>query len=92
VPHALVGDFVDAHRLRLELAQVKKHHLERQAFRAPQGVVGAEADVAILIVGERLQLRRRRALGALVRALGLTLRQFGDVIEAERGRRSAVQK
>ena len=44
-------------RLGLELAEVEKHQLERQILRAPQGVIGAKANVPVLVVRERLQLR-----------------------------------
>ncbi len=57
---------VDAHRIDLELADVKEHHLERQFFRTPQRVIGTEADVAILIVGERRELCGWLAIGGLV--------------------------
>ena len=43
-------DLVDPHRRRLELAEVEEHHLERQVLGPPERVIGAPADVAILVV------------------------------------------
>src|SRR6185295_5302161 len=59
VTRALRRHLVDAHGVRLELAEVEEHQLERQLVVAPQRMVGTEADVAILVVAERLQLGRR---------------------------------
>ena len=84
-------DLVDAHRLVLELAEVKEHQLERQLLGSPQRAIGAEADVAVLIVVERLQLRRRLAAGAAIRLARLDLRLLGDVVEVECRDGAAVQ-
>jgi len=62
---------------------MKEHHLERQLLGSPQRTLGAEADVAVLIVSERLQLRRRLAAGTAMRLAGLDLRLLGDVVEVE---------
>ena len=78
-----VHQFVDDHRLRLELAQVEEHQLERQCVRAPQRPPGLEADVAVLVVAERREFRRQRERRWLVGTAGLGLGPGGNLVKAE---------
>ncbi|MNV26578.1 hypothetical protein D3C71_1177020 [compost metagenome] len=83
VARALRCHLVDQHRLLLVQAQVEEHGLERQLFGAPQGTVGAPADVAHLVVVEFGEVGGELVAGC---AIGL-LRPFpgdaGDAVEIE---------
>jgi hypothetical protein len=83
VTYFAVCDFVDAYGFGLKFTEVKEHQLKRKFVCAPQRVIRSEANVAILIVGQRRQFRRRFDRGGLIRTLGLLLRARGDVVERE---------
>jgi hypothetical protein len=55
VPRLAVDDLVHADA-RIRLRAVKEHQIERQAFGAPDGSIGAKANVAVLVVAEQLEL------------------------------------
>jgi len=81
---ALRRHFVDTHRLVVVQPLVKELDLERQPGAAPERLLRAVADIAKLVVGERLELLRERRWRPLVGARGKRSGALGDVIEAER--------
>ena len=96
VPHlALRRDLVDLHRLGLVLAEMEEHGRERQrvlrSITAPQRTLGAEPDVAVLVVAERLQLGRQHETAGAVGLGGQLPGLLGHVVEAERARRGGQQ-
>ena len=46
------GEFIERHRLAVEIAGMEKHRPERQVVGGPQRLVRIETDVAILVVGQ----------------------------------------
>ena len=52
VAHALGGHLMDAHRLAVELAQVKKHRLEGQLCVTPQRLGRLKSQLAEIVVVE----------------------------------------
>jgi hypothetical protein len=74
---------MDADRILVKEALVEECELERQLRLAPQRALGLEADVAVAVVVEALQLLRepRRPL---VRRRRQLARPLGHVVEVER--------
>ena len=80
---ALGRDFVDQHRFFLVQAQVEEHGFERQLVGAPQGAVGAPADIAHLVVVELGEVCGQRVAGGLVGLFGPLACDAGDGVEIE---------
>ena len=85
VARLVLDDLVHPHA-RVRLSAMKEHHVERGAFGPPERAIGAEADVAVPVVAEQLELGGLDAIGRLIRRARLPPRESGDVVEVERGR------
>ena len=91
--HVVADHLADMHRAVEMETRMEEHHLERQLLRAPQRVVGAKADVAVLVVVEVEPLLGQCRRRLLVRLRGQRARLALDVVEAEavRGARDEQQ-
>ena len=87
VAHTGGRDFVNAHRALVMKARVKEHQLERQAGIAPDRMIGAKANIAILVIIEIEELFRKLVVGNLLRRIGHRARLRDDVVQAERSDR-----
>ena len=85
-------DHVDLDRLGDGPTLQEQHQLERQFLAAPDRLVRAEADVAVLVVVEVPDLLGHADRRRLVGLLGQRLSPLGDVLEAEGERRRAGQR
>src|SRR5689334_14325399 len=88
---AIAADLVDRDRILVEPAAMKEHDLERQLGVVPQRTLGSIADVAVLIVAERLDGLGKPGARLLVGRRGQLFRAHRDVVEAERTRLGAAQ-
>ena len=90
--HLVVDDLADLHRLVVEPARMEEGHLERQPGAVPQEAVAAEADIAVLVVADALQLAGKRAARAAEGRGGELFRPRVDVLEAEGARLARREK
>jgi len=85
--HARRLDEVHLHGAIVVQAGVKELYLEGELLRAPERLVGPEADVPPLVVAELQQPIGNLPLGLVVRRGRQLLRALADVVEAEGGAR-----
>ena len=87
--HSPAADLVDLHRLVEMNAEVEERDLEGELGVAPEGAVGLEADVAVAVVADILQLLGQFGIRLFERSRGELLCAAGHVVEseAERGER-----
>ncbi len=85
---AAVGDLEDVDALAVQEAAGEELGLERQVLAAPQRVLGAEPDAAVLVIGQVVEGRGQRRVRRLERLARHRLRQAPDGGGVERaGRR-----
>ena len=87
--HGSAIDLVDLHPLDEMQAEVKERDLEGELGVAPERAVGLEADVAVAVVTDVLQLLGQFGIRLFERSRGELLCAAGHVVEseAERGER-----
>lgn len=84
VAHARRAHLVQQHRMVVIQTLVEEHQLERQVRVAPPCPVRLEADVAVLVVRQFLQILRQVDVGFLVRRCSELPGAQRNVVEAER--------